>query len=133
MYPTLPISRVALGSSTSVQRLFVLRIAQEASGYKGGSNVRVTLLSGVGVEWRRNAFPMSTPASPTDAIAIVATMDTKSAEVSFVSDIIARSGREIVLVDVGTAASDRSSKAPQEREAVSIFCKRLSRQSVAVM
>ncbi|MGR9244097.1 Tm-1-like ATP-binding domain-containing protein (plasmid) [Rhizobium leguminosarum] len=53
---------------------------------------------------------MSSPVSPTDAIAIVATMDTKNAEVSFVSDMIAKSGREIVLVDVGTTASapDRS-------------------------
>lgn len=39
-----------------------------------------------------------------DAVAIVATMDTKQAEVSYVADIIRASGRGVVLVDVGTSS-----------------------------
>ncbi|MDL2409142.1 Tm-1-like ATP-binding domain-containing protein [Rhizobium calliandrae] len=39
-----------------------------------------------------------------DAVAIVATMDTKQAEASYVSDIIRASGRGVVSVDVGTSS-----------------------------
>lgn len=39
-----------------------------------------------------------------DAVAIVATMDTKQAEVSYAADIIRASGRGAVLVDVGTSS-----------------------------
>ncbi len=39
-----------------------------------------------------------------DAVAIVATLDTKQAEVSYVADIIRASGRGVVLVDVGTSS-----------------------------
>ncbi|WP_311043991.1 Tm-1-like ATP-binding domain-containing protein [Rhizobium bangladeshense] len=39
-----------------------------------------------------------------DAVAIVATMDTKQPEVSCVADIIRASGRGVVLVDVGTSS-----------------------------
>jgi uncharacterized protein (UPF0261 family) len=39
-----------------------------------------------------------------DAVAIVATIDTKEAEVSYVADIIRTSGRDVVLVDIGTSS-----------------------------
>ncbi|MGX5720758.1 Tm-1-like ATP-binding domain-containing protein [Shinella zoogloeoides] len=53
---------------------------------------------------------MSVSVSKADAIAIVATMDTKSAEVDFVSNIIRQCGRDVVRIDVGTSSSfpDRS-------------------------
>ncbi|UWU67738.1 Tm-1-like ATP-binding domain-containing protein [Bradyrhizobium sp. NC92] len=38
-----------------------------------------------------------------DAVAIVATLDTKGCEASYLADIIARSGRQTVLIDVGTS------------------------------
>lgn len=45
--------------------------------------------------------------SPDGAVAIVATMDTKQAEVSFVADIVRASGRQVILVDVGTSKEGR--------------------------
>ncbi|MBZ9605541.1 Tm-1-like ATP-binding domain-containing protein [Phyllobacterium chamaecytisi] len=40
----------------------------------------------------------------TGAVAIVATMDTKQAEVSYVADIVRTRGRKVALVDVGTSS-----------------------------
>lgn len=51
---------------------------------------------------------MSDQTIGTDAVAIVATMDTKQAEVDYVAKIIGMLGRQVVLVDVGTTNEARS-------------------------
>ncbi|WP_083361486.1 Tm-1-like ATP-binding domain-containing protein [Mesorhizobium sp. LCM 4576] len=43
-----------------------------------------------------------------DAVAIVATMDTKQAEAHFVADIVSGTGRSVVFVDVGTSNDGNS-------------------------
>ncbi len=48
---------------------------------------------------------MNADVSANDAVAIVATMDTKRAEVLFLSNVIEGAGRKVLLVDVGTSGS----------------------------
>ncbi|WP_439402481.1 Tm-1-like ATP-binding domain-containing protein [Bradyrhizobium sp. DASA03068] len=48
------------------------------------------------------------PASASPAVAIVATLDTKGREASFLSDIIQKFGRKTVLIDIGTSSGGKA-------------------------
>jgi len=48
------------------------------------------------------------PASALPAVAIVATLDTKGPEASFLSDIIQTCGRKTVLIDIGTSSGGKT-------------------------
>lgn len=47
-----------------------------------------------------------------DAVAVVATLDTKGCEASYLVDIIAKSGRQTVLIDIGTSKTTAGMKQP---------------------
>ncbi|TJW49185.1 MAG: hypothetical protein E5X65_35245, partial [Mesorhizobium sp.] len=51
----------------------------------------------------RAGYAVTETKSSDGAVAIVATLDTKRAEASFVAEVIRSRGREIVFVDVGTS------------------------------
>ncbi|MGY8684396.1 Tm-1-like ATP-binding domain-containing protein [Bradyrhizobium sp. UFLA05-153] len=51
------------------------------------------------------------------AVAIVATLDTKSSEASYLKDIIEACGRKVVLIDIGTSGSATSTKQPHRNSA----------------
>nr|WP_276555636.1 Tm-1-like ATP-binding domain-containing protein [Bradyrhizobium elkanii] len=52
-----------------------------------------------------------TGSATTDAVAIVATLDTKGREASYLADVIEACGRKTILIDIGTKRDDGDKKA----------------------
>ncbi len=61
--------------------------------------------------WDGNLSELATGSATTDAVAIVATLNTKGREASYLADIIEACGRKTILIDIGTKRDDRDKPA----------------------